>query len=63
MPISRPACLNYDAVLVTLTGDVAALYTTIRTLEERLAYARTNVDLQREALNLANTRFKPGRNL
>jgi len=52
--------LNYDAILVTLTGDIAALYTTIRTLEERLAYARTNVDLQREALNLANTRFKLG---
>jgi NodT family efflux transporter outer membrane factor (OMF) lipoprotein len=52
--------LNYDAVLVTLTGDVAALYTTIRTLEERLAYARANVDLQRQALDLANTRFKLG---
>ena len=52
--------LNYDAVLVTLTGDIAALYTTIRTLEERLAYARTNVDLQRQALDLANTRFKLG---
>jgi len=52
--------LNYDAVLVTLTGDVAALYTTVRTLEERLAYARTNVVLQRQALDLANTRFKLG---
>ena len=52
--------LNYDAILVTLTGDIAALYTSIRTLEERLAYARTNVDLQRQALNLANTRFKLG---
>ncbi len=52
--------LNYDAVLVTLTGDVAALYTTIRTLDERLAFARSNVDLQRQALDLANTRFKLG---
>jgi NodT family efflux transporter outer membrane factor (OMF) lipoprotein len=52
--------LNYDAVLVTLTGDVAALYTSIRTLEERLAYARTNVELQRQALDLANTRYKLG---
>jgi NodT family efflux transporter outer membrane factor (OMF) lipoprotein len=52
--------LNYDAVLVTLTGDVAALYTTVRTLEERLAYARNNVALQRQALDLANTRFKLG---
>ena len=52
--------LNYDAVLVTLTGDIAGLYTTLRTLEERLAYARTNADLQRQALDLANTRFKLG---
>jgi NodT family efflux transporter outer membrane factor (OMF) lipoprotein len=52
--------LNYDAVLVTLTGDVAALYTTVRTLEERLKYAHNNVDLQRQALDLANTRFKLG---
>lgn len=52
--------LSYDAVLVTLTGDVAALYTTIRTFEERLAYARTNVKLQKEALDLATTRFRLG---
>jgi NodT family efflux transporter outer membrane factor (OMF) lipoprotein len=52
--------LNYDAVLVTLTGDVAALYTNIRTLEERLAYAHNNVSLQNQALNLANARFKLG---
>ncbi|MCK5885922.1 MAG: TolC family protein, partial [Alcanivorax sp.] len=31
--------LNYDAILLTLTGDVAALYTNIRTLQERLDYA------------------------
>ena len=52
--------LNYDAVLVTLTGDIAALYTTIRTLEERLAYTRSNVKLQRQALDLANKRFNLG---
>jgi NodT family efflux transporter outer membrane factor (OMF) lipoprotein len=52
--------LNYDAVLVTLTGDVAALYTNIRTLEERLAYARNNVSLQQHALELANSRFEEG---
>ena len=52
--------LNYDAVLVTLTGDVAALYTTVRTLEERLAYTRSNVKLQEHSLDLANTRFNLG---
>lgn len=52
--------LNYDAVLVTLTGDVAALYTSIRTLQERLDYAYLNVKLQKQALDLANSRFKLG---
>ena len=52
--------LNYDAVLVTLTGDVAALYTSMRTLQERLDYAYTNVKLQKHALDLANSRFKLG---
>ena len=52
--------LNYDAVLVTLTGDVAALYTSIRTLQERLDYAHTNVKLQKHALDLANSRFELG---
>jgi len=52
--------LNYDAVLVTLTGDIAALYTTIRTLQERLDHASSNVKLQQHALDLANSRFKLG---
>jgi NodT family efflux transporter outer membrane factor (OMF) lipoprotein len=52
--------LNYDAVLVTLTGDVAALYTTIRTVQERIDYALANVRLQEQAVDLANTRFKLG---
>ena len=51
--------LDYDAVLVTLAGDVAALYTTIRTYE-RLAYARANIQLQRESLSLAESRFRLG---
>ncbi|MBE9549728.1 MAG: efflux transporter outer membrane subunit, partial [Proteobacteria bacterium] len=52
--------LNYDAVLVTLTGDVAALYTSIRTLEERIDFTRANVKIQQRALHLADTRFKLG---
>ena len=52
--------LNYDAVLVTLTGDVAALYTSIRTLEERIDFTMANVKLQEQALHLATTRFKLG---
>lgn len=51
---------NYDALLVTLAGDVAALYTTIRTLEERIDFTLANVKLQRKALDLANKRFELG---
>ena len=52
--------LNYDAVLVSLTGDVALTYTTIRTLEQQLTYTRQNVNLQRRALDLAQARFDLG---
>ncbi len=52
--------LNYDAVLVTLTGDVALTYATIRTLEQRLAYVRENVKLQEQGLELTETRFEFG---
>ncbi len=52
--------LGYDAALVTLTGDVAQLYTSIRTLEQRLAYVRENVVLQQKGLKLAEDRFEFG---
>ena len=52
--------LNYDAVLVTLSGDIALLYNTIRTLEQRLAYTKENVKLQNNGLKLARTRFELG---
>jgi NodT family efflux transporter outer membrane factor (OMF) lipoprotein len=51
---------NYDAVLVTLLGDVAASYVQIRTLERQLEYQRANVELQRKTLVLADARFKGG---
>lgn len=52
--------LNYDAVLVTLSGDIALLYNSIRTLEQRIAYTRENVKLQKNALQLARDRFEFG---
>ena len=52
--------LDYDSVLVTLTGDVALLYTQIRTLEQRLTYTQGNVQVQKRALDLAETRFEFG---
>jgi len=51
---------NYDDVLVTLTGDVASTYVQLRTLEKRLRIARENVDRQREALRIAEKRFRGG---
>src|SRR5262249_58081404 len=51
---------SYDAVLVTLLGDVASNYAQLRTLEQQLAYVRANVALQRESLSIAQARFKGG---
>ncbi|MBL4679333.1 MAG: TolC family protein, partial [Pseudomonadales bacterium] len=43
-----------------LTAEVARTYVTIRTLEERLALARANIDLQQESLRVARVRFDNG---
>ena len=51
---------NYDQVLVTLIGDVAATYVEIRTLQQQIVLVQTNVGLQRETYNIANARFKGG---
>jgi NodT family efflux transporter outer membrane factor (OMF) lipoprotein len=51
---------NYDAALVTLLGDVATNYVNLRTFEQRIEYARANVQLQRETLKIAEARFKAG---
>jgi len=51
---------NYDQVLVTLIGDVASTYVEIRTLQQQIYLAQTNVGLQRETYNIANARFKGG---
>jgi len=49
---------EYGDVLVTLLGDVATYYTQIRTIELRLKFLRDNVELQREALKIAEARFQ-----
>ncbi len=51
---------NYDDALVTLTGDVAALYVNIRALQESLAVARDNIQLQQESADLTQLRFNNG---
>ena len=51
---------NYDAVLVTLLGDVAAAYVQIRTLERQIELTEQNVKLQLQTLTLADARFRGG---
>lgn len=51
---------NYDNALVSLTAEVARVYVTIRTFEERLTLARSNIELQRESLRIAKVRFDNG---
>ncbi len=49
---------SYDAVLVTLIGDVAATYVELRALDERLDLAEKNAELQKSSLELASERKK-----
>jgi NodT family efflux transporter outer membrane factor (OMF) lipoprotein len=51
---------NYDAVLVTLLGDVATYYVQLRTFQQRIEYAQANVELQRQTLSIVEGRFKAG---
>jgi NodT family efflux transporter outer membrane factor (OMF) lipoprotein len=50
----------YDNALVSLTGEVASTYIQIRTLEEQLAVARSNVETQQKGYRLADVRFRAG---
>jgi len=50
----------YDDVLVTLTAEVARVYTVIRTLEVRLLIARENVKIQERSLQIVDAQFRGG---
>lgn len=52
---------DYDDVLVTLIGDVAATYIEIRAFEERLELAKQNVEIQNKSLDVAEARVTAGR--
>jgi NodT family efflux transporter outer membrane factor (OMF) lipoprotein len=52
---------DYDAVLVTLLGDVAANYVQVRVDEQRIELLRANANLQREILRIVVARFDAGR--
>ncbi len=51
---------EYNAVVVTLLGEVASTYVQIRIFQERIRLARANVELQQRSLGIARTRFKNG---
>jgi NodT family efflux transporter outer membrane factor (OMF) lipoprotein len=51
---------DYDAVLVTLIGDVAQNYVQLRIVEQQLAYVEENIKLQKETLGIAEARFTGG---
>jgi NodT family efflux transporter outer membrane factor (OMF) lipoprotein len=51
---------GYDTLLVLLTAEVSNAYVVIRTLEQRLIYARSNVAIQQRGLDIAEVRFKGG---
>ncbi len=51
---------DYGDTLVLLFSEVATAYVQLRTYEERLQYARHNVEIQTGSLRLAESRFSEG---
>lgn len=51
----------YHDALVTLVADVATAYVQIRTFQQRIAYARSNVAIQKGTLRIAEARLKDGK--
>jgi NodT family efflux transporter outer membrane factor (OMF) lipoprotein len=51
---------GYDAVLVTLQGDIATAYVQMRTIQRELVLVRANVKLQEETLQYTEQRAKAG---
>ncbi len=56
-------CAQVEAfrdVMVTLYGDIAATYVEARTLQKRIEYALSNIEIQKQALELATKRVEGG---
>ncbi len=51
---------NYDAALVTLTGDVATNYVQMRQTQEQIALSKQNVKLQQDVLKIVQARLDAG---
>ncbi len=51
---------DYDAVLISLLAETATAYVDLRTAQEQLRYARSNVKIQKGSLELAKVRYQAG---
>src|SRR5262249_19979512 len=51
---------TYDDVLVSLVAEVARNYIVLRTADERLDVAHSNVAIQKQSFDIADARFKAG---
>jgi NodT family efflux transporter outer membrane factor (OMF) lipoprotein len=51
----------YRAALVTLLADVVTNYVQVRTFQQRLVYARSNVEIEKGSLRLAEARLADGK--
>jgi NodT family efflux transporter outer membrane factor (OMF) lipoprotein len=51
---------NYNDVLVILLSDVAGVYTTVRTIQERIKILERNIAVQSRSLEIVDARFRAG---
>lgn len=51
---------NYRDILVMLYADIAASYIDVRTLQERILFAKNNLEAQSKTLELTQNRFNSG---
>jgi len=51
---------DYDSALVSLTAEVARTYALLRTYEEFIQIARENARVQKEGVDIAESRFRNG---
>lgn len=51
---------DYDDILVSLTAEIAQTYVTIRTLQDRIALAEKNGELQQDSLKLVMLQLEAG---
>ena len=51
---------DYRSALLTLQGDLALVYFTLRSQDAQIALLRRAIELRRKAVDLANARFKQG---